>query len=98
MLFAAGLLEGGNDTPPMIIGSLVIFAGSMLYARFITNRKKKKKARLSDLVERLQLILERKAKSQLHQAISPIIEIPEDEYSDKSSTNEPNRAQQQREY
>ncbi len=97
MLFAAGLLEGGNDTPPMIIGSLVIFAGSMLYARFITKRKKKKKALLSDLVERLQLIFERKATSQLHQNISPSIEIPEDEYSDKSSNNEPNRAQQQSE-
>ncbi len=96
MLFAAGLLEGGNDTPPMIIGSLVIFAGSMLYARLITNRKKKKKAKLSDLAERLQLIFERKAKSQRYQTIiTPNIKIPEDEYSGELSTNEPNRAQQQ---
>lgn len=97
MLFAAGLIEGGHDTPPMIISSLIIFGLSMLYARFITSRKKKKKAQLSDLVERLQLIFERKSKSQLHQTISQRIEIPEDEYSENLSPNEPNQSQQQRE-
>src|SRR5690554_4547060 len=97
MLFAAALVEGGNDTPPMVIGSLVIFAGSILYSRFVTNRKKKRKTRLSDLVERLQLIFERKAKSQFHQSNSSSIEIPEDVYSDSALTNESNSAHQQRE-
>jgi len=97
MLFAVALIEGGNDTPPMVIGSLVIFAGSILYSRFVTNRKKKRKARLYDLVERLQLIFERKAKSQFHQSNSSSIEILEDEYSDSALNNESNLAQQQRE-
>jgi hypothetical protein len=80
VMFFAGSIFGqmGNDGEVGIILSVIFGFTAFLYSRFMNKRKKKKKNRLVDLVERLQQILARRQKVSFSD--SQKIFIPEDEY------------------
>lgn len=85
MLFSGAIFgDVGNDAPSMIIVSLLIFATSFLFARFVKGRKGKKKKDLKELTETLQGKIERHSKAVAtlpeNEANSGEIEIPDDEY------------------
>ncbi len=81
MMFAAAVFEqGGSDNEGFLIGSAFFLGVSVLYTRFINKRKKKRKARLAELVERLQQILERRQKVNMTTEPESTISIPENEY------------------
>ena len=80
MMFAAGVFgELGNDGAVGAIMMVVFGLLSFLYARSMNKRKQKKKNRIVDLVERLQMILERRKR--ISNTFSERISIPDDEYS-----------------
>ena len=80
MFFAAGVFgEMGNDEEVGAIMMIVFGLLSFFYARSMNKRKQKKKNRIVELVERLQIILERRKR--ISNTFSDRISIPEDEYS-----------------
>lgn len=79
MMFAATVMgQMGNDEVAGMIGCMVILGITFLYSRFIHKRKKKRKDRLGDLIERLQQILTRRQKVSL--STTDTISIPENDY------------------
>lgn len=79
MFFGASVFgEMGNDEEVGVIMSAIFGSASFFYARFMNKRKRLKKGRLVDLVDRLQQILERRQK--VGASDSELISIPEDEH------------------
>lgn len=80
MMFAGAVFGAmGNDEGVGIIMFGIFGLLSFLYARFMNKRKRLKKERLVDLVDRLQQILERRQKVSTASS-SETISIPENEY------------------
>ena len=91
MLFAGTIFgQTGNEVAPPLIVSLLILTGSFFYARFVNNRKKKRKKDLQELTETLSAKIERRLKStlqpkdQFREEEKDQIEIPENEYEEES--------------
>ena len=79
MMFTATVMgQMGNDEAAGLIGCMIILGITFLYSRFIHKRKKKRKDRLGDLIERLQQILTRRQKVSFSKAET--ISIPENDY------------------
>lgn len=78
MLGAIMFDRAGNDEAPFVVISTLFFASSFLYARFIKNRKLKRKKKLIELTETLQQIIERRFRTGRKQAEStPEISLEE---------------------
>lgn len=88
MLFAGTIFgQTGNEVAPPLIVSLLILTGSVFYARFVNNRKKKRKKDLQGFTEILQGKIERHLKSTINtktrQKERGQIGIPENEYEEE---------------
>lgn len=69
MFYAAiifGQASNGDEAPMLVVGSLFLLA-SFLYTRFINSRRSKKKAKLADLTESIQQIIERDFAARAHE-------------------------------